>query len=124
MTQPLALIIEDEPDLAFLFAEAMRIAGFQTEIARRGDTALRRLAEIIPCVVVLDLWLPGVDGITILHYIRIERRLADTRVIVVTADAERAQTLDLDADLTLLKPVSIVQLCDLARRLLPEPVDE
>jgi DNA-binding response OmpR family regulator len=117
MTHRLALIIEDEIDLAEIFSQALQAAGFTTEVISRGDSAMARLDEIAPEVIVLDLHLPGVDGSVILHHIREDARLTDTKVIVASADAVLAQSLDIDADLTLLKPVSFSQLRDLAMRL-------
>jgi len=118
MNQHLAFIIEDEPDLAGIFSEALVEAGFATEIISRGDKALARLAETAPEIVILDMHLPGVSGDKILRHIRTDPRLAGTRIVVASADDALAQTLEADADLTLLKPVGFIQLRDLARRLL------
>ena len=118
MNPGLAFIIEDEQDLATIFAEALRAAGFTTEIIARGDTALDRLAQTVPEIVLLDLHLPGVDGQEILHQIRADARLKSTKVILASADAALSQALDAEADLTLLKPISFSQLRDLTKRLL------
>ena len=120
MTLPFALIIEDDPKLAIIFSESLKLAEFQTEIIRDGQAALERLAETVPDVVVLDLHLPFVSGRSILQRIRADGRLNETRVMVVTADAALADTLQSEADLALLKPVSVKQLRDLAVRLRPE----
>lgn len=122
MEQPLALIIEDEDDLAFIFAEAVREAGFETEIIGTGDRALARLADVVPDLVVLDLHLPRVVGSDILDRIRGDRRLGKTRVILATADARRAEVLQERADLVLLKPIGYRQLRDLAKRLRTPPL--
>lgn len=117
MKKPIALIIEDEDDLAFIFAEAVKEAGFETQIIKTGDEALVWLADIVPDLVVLDLHLPRVVGTDILDRIRDDERLAETRVIVATADAHRAEILRERADLVLLKPIGFQQLRDLAKRL-------
>jgi DNA-binding response OmpR family regulator len=119
MTTPFALIIEDEPDLAAIFAEALQMAGFDTEIVHDGQTALARLAATTPAVVTLDLHLPHISGQTILQQIRADKRLAQTRVLLTTADALMAESLRREADLVLLKPISFNQLRDLAIRLHP-----
>lgn len=116
---PLALIIEDDPKLSTIFAETLKMAEFETETIADGQVALERLTTIVPDVVVLDLHLPQVSGREILHQIRADERLAHTRVMVVTADAAMADSLGDAADLSLLKPVSIHQLHDLATRLRP-----
>jgi two-component system phosphate regulon response regulator PhoB len=121
MNRPLAFIIEDNPNLSEISAEALVEAGFTAEIIRRGDKALTRLAETAPEIVILDMHLPGVSGEKILRYIRSDPRLARTRIIIASADDAMAQELEAEADLTLLKPVDFIQLRDLARRLLSEP---
>jgi len=113
----LALIIEDDYDLSDIFAQALQAAGFETQIIRSGDTALARLASTTPDVVVLDLHLPHVSGVDILQEIRADARLAETRVIVATADPRAAEVLEDQATLVLLKPISFGQLRDLAGRL-------
>ena len=119
MTKPYALIIEDNQDLANIFALALQGAKFETEIILDGQTALERLAEITPDLVLLDLHLPRVPGKKILRHIRADERLSETLVVVVTADAQLAQELDMQTDVTLLKPVSPSQLRTLALRLRP-----
>ena len=119
MKPPLALIVEDDPDLAMIFANALQDAAFETETIRDGQTALARLANTTPAIVVLDLHLPYISGPDILQQIRADARLAETRVILATADPVMADTLQEEADLVLLKPVSFDQLRDLAMRLYP-----
>lgn len=117
MSIPFALIIEDDYDASLIFAEALQAAGFETEIIRSGDTALARLAATTPDAVVLDLHMPHVSGVDIMEQIRADERLAETQVIVATADPRLADILQDDADLVLIKPISFSQLRDLAARL-------
>lgn len=117
MSSQFALIIEDDYDASFIFAEALQAAGFETEIIRSGDTALARLTVATPDVVVLDLHLPRAAGTDILRQIRADVRLAGTRVIVATADPRMAEILEDEADLILIKPISFSQLRDLSARL-------
>jgi len=117
LSNPLALIIEDDFDLSTIFAAALKASGFETEIVRDGRVAVQRLATATPDVVVLDLHLPHVAGTDILDQIRADARLTETRVIVTTADARMAEMLHDQADLVLVKPISFGQLRDLAGRL-------
>ncbi len=117
MSNPLALIIEDDPDAAAIFSEALKAAEFETEIIVTGDKALERLTVTTPAIVVLDMHLPHVAGPDILRYIRADARLAETQVIIATADSSMVDTLYEEADLVLLKPISFSQLRDLSRRL-------
>lgn len=114
MSTMFGLVVEDDQDLSVIFSEALQAAGFETEIIRSGDVAMKRLEETTPNVVVLDLHLPRVAGTDILRYIRTDPRLENTRVIVATAHPHMAESLRDEADLVLLKPISFSQLRDLA----------
>ncbi len=118
MTKLLALIVEDDKRLAEIFSLALQ-KEFEIKVISDGTTALALLAELIPAVVVLDLHLPHISGEKILQKIRSYEHLAKTRVIVATADAQKADQLREIADLVLLKPISPNQLRELAMRLRP-----
>lgn len=120
MNERFAMIIEDNEDLAIIFAEALQAAGFETGIIQDGETAVKQLETSIPRIIILDLHLPHVSGEEILKGIRSDPRFDDTRVIIATADPRMADMLKDDADLVLLKPISFGQLRDLAARLAPE----
>ena len=115
--KPIALIIEDDEDLSIIFSEALNAAGFQTETIRNGQLALERLRIVTPEVVSLDMHLPGVSGLDILKFIRTEKRLALTNVVVTTADAIMAEQVRETADFVLIKPITFGQLRDLTARL-------
>ena len=121
MSKRSAMIIEDNEDLAIIFAEALQAAGFDTGIIQDGSTALTRLESCTPNIIILDLHLPHVSGEDILKQIRGDERLVETRVIIATADPRMADMLKDQADLVLLKPISFGQLRDLAGRLSPQP---
>ena len=119
MSQPIALIIEDDEDLIDIFANALQMAEFQTETIQNGRQALDHLTVSQPNLVILDLHLPDVSGEDILHYIRSDERLVSTRVMLITADHLLAERLRSQADLVLVKPISVSQLRDLSLRLRP-----
>ena len=114
-----ALIIEDEVNMALIFSKALEIANFNSEIIHNGKIASERLSVIIPNLIVLDLHLPGASGIDILEQIRADERLSETKIMVVTADLIRAEALQRDADVVLIKPVSVKQLINAATYLCP-----
>ena len=116
MENELALIIEDDAYLSEIYSAALGKAGFKVEVAREGDTAREKLASLVPGVVVLNLHLPRVSGKDLLKEIRADPRLAKTKIIVVTGDSQAATTVQAEADLVLIKPVSYIQLRDLATR--------
>jgi len=121
INNPSALIIEDDLDLSEIFSAALRGGGFETETIRDGQAAINRLAGPPPTVIVLDLHLPHIDGATILKQIRADPRFAKTAVMLTTADAQLAEELQGKADLILLKPISVDQLRELAKRMLLRP---
>ncbi len=120
MTKPLALIIEDNATLSQIFSLTLQ-ANFEVEAITDGKSALLRLSEITPDLVILDLHLPNVSGRELLDYIRAEKRMKKTRVILATADERQSESLQEIADIVLLKPISPVQLRELALRFKDNP---
>jgi DNA-binding response OmpR family regulator len=116
-SQPLALIIEDEDQLADIFTQAIKLAGFETQTIANGQKAIESLANLNPAVVILDLYLPGASGDKVLAYIRSERRLEKVIVVLTTFDSLLADNLHEKCDFVLLKPVSFSQLRVLGLRL-------
>lgn len=118
MMNKLAFIIEDDFDGSMVFAKAAEANGLEPEQIMTGNRALERIGESVPTLVVLDLHLPVVPGPDILKKIRADSRLADTLVVVVTADPRMAEIIRDEADLVLLKPTTFSQVRDLLGRLL------
>jgi two-component system cell cycle response regulator DivK len=113
-----ALIIEDNSDLGAMFDDILRSqVGISTEVISEGRRALERIAEIVPDVVLLDIHLPHVSGLEILDRIRADPRLANTRVIVLSGDAFRAEEARHKADLVLTKPIEFREIKQLIARL-------
>jgi DNA-binding response OmpR family regulator len=118
MNNPRALIVEDDKDVAELYSRVLATLGFETETTRTGEAALGRLAVIAPEVVLLDLSLPShVSGKDIVQQIRADKRLIETRVIVITGHPDLADTVRDEADAVFFKPVDISQLSDTIARL-------
>ncbi len=120
MDAPLAIVVEDDRDLATIFTQALRAAGYAVETVGTQAEALIRLADCAPQVVTLDLHLQKTKSDEILRYIRTEPRLTQTNVILTTADAAMAEELREQADFVLIKPISFSQLRDLTARLKPK----
>jgi len=114
---PLALVVEDDSEQQNIFSQAVKMAGYTVEAIGDGAAAMKRLDEVVPALVVLDLHLPTVSGDEILHRIRAEERLASVSVILATADPLFAKSLSAESDFVLLKPISFIQLKNIATRL-------
>jgi len=117
MDKPFALLIEDDRDIAALFRHVLDMAGYHTEIALNGLEGMEMLTSETPDVVLLDLQLPGISGVDILKKMRADERLKTVPVVVVTAYAYFANSLPVEPDLFLLKPVDIHDLSTLIQRL-------
>lgn len=117
----LALIIEDDEDLAAIFAEALRGIDFEVENVTDGMQARKRIAEgETPFLVLLDMHLPLVSGQELLKTIKNDGRFAGTWTIITTADARLAEDFRDQVDFALIKPILFGQLKDLASRLKPK----
>lgn len=66
MTRPLALIVDDEPDIRELVQEILEDEGYRVTVAEDGESARTAFARSTPDLVLLDIWMPDVDGITLL----------------------------------------------------------
>ena len=100
------LIIEDERELARVVQSYLEQAGMTVRVEGRGDSGLRAWEQMQPDLVLLDLNLPGMDGLDVAREIR---RKGDTPIIMVTARAEeydRLIGLELGADDYIVKPFS------------------
>jgi CheY-like chemotaxis protein len=118
----LALIIEDDEDLASIFAEALRGVGFEVELVADGKSAQERLIHgVPPFLILLDMHLPHVSGADLLtNIIKKDQRFANTIVIITTADARMGEAYTEQVDFVMIKPISFVQLRDLTSRLMPK----
>ena len=119
-----AIIIEDDVSLAGMFAESLKDADYSCRLIYDGEKAIEYLNNNVPFLIVLDLYLPKISGEEILKYIHSKPELANTYVIIVSADAFYAETLRDEVDYVLLKPISFQQLRDLAMRLASKTSEE
>ncbi|GAB2714075.1 response regulator [Halomonas garicola] len=101
------LIVEDEPKIARLMADYLQTHGFETTTLDDGNAVMPWLEEQQPALILLDLMLPGQDGLTLCRSIR--QRYPQTAIIMVTAKVEevdRLLGLELGADDYICKPFS------------------
>lgn len=123
MTGPrrLALVVDDEARLAALVSSYLEREGFEVEMAGDGESAVELARERAPDVIVLDLMLPGIDGIEACRQIR---SFSDAYILMLTARAEEVDTivgLSTGADDYLTKPFSPGELVARIRALLRRP---
>lgn len=106
LSTPTILIVEDEPKLAALLADYVRTAGWNAQLVMNGLEVLPAFTQYSPSLVLLDLMLPGKDGIEVCHEIR---AISQTPVVMVTArveEVDRLLGLEIGADDYICKPFS------------------
>ena len=103
------LVVDDEKDLVELVRYHLEKNGLKCLEARDGETALQLARERIPDLIVLDLMLPGVDGLEVCRKLRKDSKTASIAIIMLTAKAEevdRIVGLEMGADDYMVKPFS------------------
>jgi two-component system phosphate regulon response regulator PhoB len=109
MTRERILLIEDEPDIAEVLQYNLEKEGFQVELARRGDAGLEAARRDIPDLILLDLMLPGIDGLEVTRLLKRDPATARLPIVMLTARGEeldRIVGLELGADDYIGKPFS------------------
>lgn len=116
---PSIMIIEDDPNLATIYADALNFSGFEVEQVLKSETAIALIHANTPDMVILDLEMPVVSGVEILSAIEADDDLSSIKVLVVTANSRASDdaTINARADLVLIKPVSIHEVIGFATRL-------
>jgi len=115
------MVVEDDPDIAELVAHYLEAEGFEVERLSDGRQALERLRAGAFQLVVLDLQLPGMDGLSLCAELRRDRRTRGLPVIMLTAradESDRVVGLEVGADDYVVKPFSPKELVARVRALL------
>ena len=123
MSDEVVLVADDDDDILLLVTTRLRRDGFDVVAARNGEEALALAKERHPAVAVLDIGMPGLDGLEVLQRIRADDDLTATRVLLLTAKAQESDVrrgYDAGADAYVRKPFSPVELSARVRALLDE----
>lgn len=109
MARERILVIEDEPDIAEVLQYNLEKEGFQVATARRGDSGLEAVRRDAPDLIVLDLMLPGIDGLELTRTLKRETQTSRLPIVMLTArgeEVDRIVGLELGADDYISKPFS------------------
>ena len=125
------LVAEDDPDIGSLLEHYLRKAGFLPTLVASGRDVIPQIKREAPDLLVLDLMLPGLDGLQLCRAIRADASTAAIPIIMVTAKAEESDRivgLELGADDYITKPFSPNEVVARVRALLrranrPSPAD-
>jgi len=108
------LIVDDQPGIRRLLLEVFTDEGYEVNVATNGNEALEKAKEVKPAVILMDMKMPGMDGIDALKELK-ELGLAD-RVIMMTAYGELelvTKAKELGAVAYVTKPFDIIKLCEM-----------
>ena len=109
MSQPRILIVEDERGLVQSMTWYFNREGYETIVAHDGQEGLRKAQTLLPDVLLLDIMLPGLDGLSICRELRAGERTRETPIIMITAKSEESDQLigyNMGADDYVTKPFS------------------
>ena len=112
MTGPQILVVEDNERNMKLFRDVLQAAGFRTLEATSGAQAVEVAVELAPDLVLMDIQLPGIDGVEALDRLRADERFSAVPVLALTAQAmegDRERFLAAGFDGYLSKPVDIAE---------------
>lgn len=107
------LIIEDEVNIFELIRFNLEAQGYVVDGWHQGTGAIEKIKEVKPSLIILDLMLPGQDGISICREVRADKQIAKTSIIMLTARSEefdRVLGLEMGADDYMVKPFSVKEL--------------
>ena len=124
MTQKKVLCVEDNLSNMTLVARIVEAEGHKLIRAEDGPLGLEALANERPDIVLLDINIPGIDGLTLARQIKDDPAVADIPVIATTANVlvgDRERCLEAGCDDYLPKPLDIKRLRELLRQYLTEP---
>src|SRR5438445_8554454 len=121
MNRGTILVIDDEPDLLELVQFNLQKDGYDVVVASDGQSGLEIAQKHVPNVVVLDLMMPGIDGLEVCRQLRADIRTRKIPMIMLTAkagEADRIVGLEMGADDYLTKPFSPRELVARVKALL------
>ena len=121
MTNPVVLVADDDDDILLLVTTRLKRDGFEVIQASSGDRALELARERRPAIAVLDIGMPGLDGLQVLEQIRADEELREMKVLLLTAKAQESDVrrgYDTGADAYVKKPFSPAELSTKVRELL------
>jgi two-component system, OmpR family, phosphate regulon response regulator PhoB len=110
MAQPRILIIEDERGLTDVLTYSLQREGYDTVVAHDGQEGLRKAQMLLPDVILLDLMLPGLDGLDVCRELRAGERTRNVPILMLTAKAEETDQVvgfSMGADDYVTKPFSV-----------------
>ena len=110
MNKPLILVVEDDMPIRNLITTTLKAHGYRSITSLNGETAILEASSHNPDIILLDLGLPDIDGVEVIHRVR---SWSNMPIIVISArseDSDKIKALDAGADDYLTKPFSVEEL--------------
>ncbi len=104
------LIVDDEPQIRRIMRTTMIGAGYEVDDARTGDEALEKFSQFRPDLVLLDINMPGLNGLDLCRELRMNTDVAIIMLTVRDSELDKVQALDAGADDFVTKPFSTPEL--------------
>ena len=115
------LVADDDPDILTVVKINLELDGFEVDTAVDGEDAMAKATSTPPNVIILDIMMPRMDGLTALHRLRSQAGTANIPIILLTARGlpeDRVRGLELGADDYITKPFDITELAARVRAVL------
>ncbi len=123
MNRKKILIVDDDRQVSLALSIRLKAAGYDVDVAGDGESGLAKLAAGAPDIVLLDMRMPGIDGLEVMRQMKQDPRLADIPVIFVSANAQetaKRAALNAGGQFFLEKPFESRALLEAIRRVLEQ----
>ncbi len=115
------LVVDDDADIRELVAEALEHAGYTVTTADNGIEALEMVARTVPDGIVLDIWMPSLDGFDFMRTLRANEKTRDVPVVAISAAYPERAAHDLGVQEFLAKPFDVAALVEAVERIVKPP---
>jgi CheY-like chemotaxis protein len=120
----IALVVDDEPMIRLMLSEMLSLVNFTVTQAEDGIEAMQKIMETRPDVIILDVMMPNMDGISVCKQLRHQPETADLPIIIVSGKAQMndiEEGLEAGADRYLRKPVALAEFLQNVREIATGP---
>jgi CheY-like chemotaxis protein len=114
------LVVDRDPHVRELESHFLNQAGYSVEFAQDGEGALEQAKRIVPDIIITEILVPALDGLTLCRQLKADPRTCDIAVLVFSILAASGRAREAGADAFLLKPLAEHTLVDTVRLLLEE----
>ena len=118
------LLVDDEPNVREMLRQMLEMGGFDVIEAEDGLDALDKLEDIVPDVMILDVMMPHLDGVSVCKQLRADAEFVSLPIIMLSGKTQQKavqEGLAAGANRYLRKPITVEELIQNVRELLPAP---